>query len=581
MENIAYYLANVVIDAYNKTDYASNLTPPLKIMNVIYHTNVQYVFRGLVAISGMLKVDCNDLGHEIMKYLNLDADYWFVNLDTNRKQIEFTMTNKNFNSNISNLLRYDQVIKKTDKKLRILVDFSSPNVAKDMHVGHLRSTIIGDSICRLLEIQGHEVHRINHIGDFGLQFGMLVQYIYDNYDIENIDNIQCSITDLQQFYTASKKCFDTDEQFKKMAYQRVVELQSGSDQKITKVWNFIRDVSRKAYNQIYDRLNIHLVELGESFYQKLIPNLIEELESKGLLEVESGRKIIRTKTIKEPLTVVKSDGGFTYDTTDLAAIRYRLVDMKMDNIYYVVDVGQSDHFKKIFSVAQMAGWLDENKNRIEHIGFGLVLGNDNKRFRTRDGGTVKLVDLLDEAILRTEEINNTKNRGFTQEETDKINKSIAYGAVKYADLSMTRTSDYVFSFDRMISLKGNTAPYLLYAYVRICAIIRNAGHYFDPSKTDNLDIKTSEEINLVKHIIRFPEIIDKLTNDMLFHSMSSYLYGISEFFNKFFTKCRCIQYKENGEILSVDQSRLLLCEATRKIMEQCFNILGIETLSRM
>lgn len=588
MDNIINYLSFEVNNAFNKVDYAKMININPKIMNVHFYNenHICYVFRGLISISKLLlekniKMTPNTIGEVLLQHMNLNKDMWGCKIDNN--SIIFDPTMLNLNILLKHVLELDDnVILNTTQKNKILVDFSSPNIAKDMHVGHLRSTIIGDSICRLFEQQGHNVLRINHIGDFGLQFGMLIQYIFDNYP--NFENDNINITDLQTFYAESKKCFDNSSEFKKKAYEKVVSLQSNSnnDNKVINAWNFIKDVSRKAYNDLYTRLDITLDEVGESFYQPMIPNLIEELKSKKLLELEDGRQIIRVKSVKVPLTIVKSDGGYTYDTTDLAAIRYRLVDLNVDKLYYVVDVGQSNHFKQIFEVAKTAGWLKSNQ-LVEHIGFGLVLNEDNRRFRSRDGDTVKLVNLLDEAIQRVDKVNNTKNRGFSEEYTELINKNIGYGAIKYADLSTTRTKDYVFSFDSMLALKGNTAPYLLYAYVRICSIIRVAGNLFDEKKMYDIDIKEVEECELAKYILHFMSAIEKLSSDLMFHGLSAYLYELSEHFNRFFVKCRCIQFDDDTgkQITFVNYSRLLLCAITKKIMKQCFYILGINVLDRM
>lgn len=508
---------------------------------------------------------------------NLDSKYFDISL--NKNSININLTKQFVELNIKQFLTQN-VINKMPKR-KILVDFSSPNIAKDMHVGHLRSTIIGDSICKLFELRGHEVLRINHIGDFGLQFGMIIQHLlelYPNYDVHDF-----SITSLQEFYADSKKRFDIDENFRKKAYEKVVQLQSGNEE-IVKAWNFIKDISKKAYDEIYAALAINIKDVGESFYQNLIPNLIIELEGKGLIVEEDGRKIIKIFGSKMPLTLVKSDGGFTYDTTDLAAIRHRLLDLQVHQVIYVVDLGQELHFKLIFEVAKLAGWLKEWQS-VSYVGFGLVLDEAGKKFKSRDGDTVKLNTLLFKSLEESEKAlhQNKSNESFSDAEKEIIIKNVAYGSIKYADLSTLRTNNYKFSFDKMLSLKGNTGVYQLYQYVRIVAVLRNAGdHVYDAMRRiDNFEIRDNKELEVCKVILLFPEIINKLSDDLMFHNLCTYLYNLTTTFSSFHTMCRCLNYDENKKLVNVNHSRLLICIMTRDILEACFNILGINKLERM
>lgn len=553
-----------------------------KFFNVIYVGNhgVDYSMRSLIGFQKYLKainidVTCEKLFDDLTHTLNIN--HYKSTLNGNYIDINFKPTymcdlmQSAFNDNITSL---------TNNKQKILVDFSSPNIAKDMHVGHLRSTIIGDSTCKLYEFQGHEVHRINHIGDFGLQFGMIIEHLLEKY--HDYSNCNLSIADLQKFYAESKKRFDTDEIFKSNAYQKVIQLQSG-DTNIASAWNFIKDISRQAYNEIYDRLNINLIECGESFYQDKIPSLIDELETNGMLITENGRKIINVPNYELPLTVIKSDGGFTYDTTDLAAIRYRLVNLNMDKIIYVVDNGQGLHFELIFKVAELMGWK-KNNQELRHVGFGLVTGPDGKKFKSRSGDTVKLIDLLDESLIEARKVFEKQRTDFGDDEKQLIIKNVAYGSIKYADLASIRTNDYKFSFDKMLSLKGNTGAYQLYEYVRICAILRNAGDYVNKIDTETFktfNISQNEEFNVCKLILRFPEIIERISDELMFHTLCSYLYELTNVFSVFHKKCRCLQFNENKEIVSADYNRLLICIATKKILENCFCILGINKLERM
>lgn len=334
------------------------------------------------------------------------------------------------------------------KRKRVVVDFSSPNIAKEMHVGHLRSTIIGEAICRLLEFLGHDVLRINHTGDWGTQFGMLIAHMEDRFP--DYASVSPPISDLQTFYKESKALFDTDPEFKKRAYDRVVRLQGG-DEQCTKAWNLICDVSRREFQIIYDRLDIKIIERGESFYQSRMVTVIEQLRKMDLLIVEDGRTIMWGEGETVPLTVIKSDGGFTYDTSDMATIKQRIEEEKGDWLIYVTDAGQAGHFKIIFACAERAGILDRSKVRLDHVGFGVVLGEDGKKFKTRSGDTVKLTELLDEGLNRAME--KLKDRGrhevLTAEELKAAQESVAYGCIKYADLSKNRNNEYVFSFDRV------------------------------------------------------------------------------------------------------------------------------------
>ncbi|QKF93676.1 arginyl-tRNA synthetase [Fadolivirus algeromassiliense] len=584
MQNIKEYLTSQVKKAFDES-FNCDINPALLSVNCYNNKNVDYCTKPLQAVSIALKekgitTTPKELFDILIKYIDVDKftitfDRNCININLKKKFIEELL-------NYNNLHNYES-LNITNLKKRILVDFSSPNIAKDMHVGHLRSTIIGDSICKLFELQGHDVHRINHIGDFGLQFGMIIQHLLDKHP--DYENHNFNISDLQKFYAESKKRFDIDVNFMKNAYNKVVMLQSG-DTNIVNAWNFIKDISRKSYNEIYDKLDIKLIECGESFYQNKIPNLVKELEEKGILELDEGRKIIKIPGYDVPLTVIKSDGGFTYDTTDLAAVKYRLVDLDMDKVVYVVDNGQSLHFQLVFKVAEMMGWKKPYQELI-HVGFGVVLGSDGTKFKSRMGDTVKLIDLLDEGIKKAtdvlDKLRNDKQNNVEISDTEKqqIIKNVAYGSIKYADLSSTRTDDYKFSFEEMLSLKGNTGAYQLYNYVRICAILRNMGPYID--KLDNVQFTVTEkpELDLCKMILQFPEIINRVNGDLMFHTLCSYLYDLTKTLSVFHTKCRCLEFNEQKELISVNYSRIILCLYTKTIIEKCFDILGINKLEKM
>ncbi|XP_037076536.1 arginine--tRNA ligase, cytoplasmic-like [Pollicipes pollicipes] len=472
------------------------------------------------------------------------------------------------------------------QKRRVVIDYSSPNIAKEMHVGHLRSTIIGDSISRLLEFLGHDVLRINHLGDWGTQFGMLIAHLADKFP--NYKTETPPITDLQGFYKESKKRFDEDEAFKKRAYDCVVRLQA-YEEDIIRAWKLICAVSEREFGKIYARLNVKgLVSRGESFYQSRMQDVVQVLTERGFLEEDNGRQIMFAPGCDLPLTVVKSDGGFTYDTSDMAALRQRVEEEHADWLIYVVDAGQSAHLQSVFACARRAGWLDGGV-RVDHVGFGVVLGEDRKKFKTRSGETVRLVDLLDEGVKRTLEKLREKGRDgeLTPEELRQAQEHVAYGCIKYADLSHNRNHEYVFSFDKMLDDRGNTAAYLLYALTRIRSISRKA------QLTSEQLVKTAEdgtaiellhdkEWKLAKVLLRFPEVVVRVTEDLFIHSLCDYLYEVSTVFTEFYDSCYCVEKdRKTGEIVKINMSRMLLCEATALVMTRCFGILGIKTVQKM
>ncbi|XP_067088269.1 arginine--tRNA ligase, cytoplasmic [Osmerus mordax] len=468
---------------------------------------------------------------------------------------------------------------------KVVVDFSSPNIAKEMHVGHLRSTIIGDSMCRLFEFLGYDVLRLNHVGDWGTQFGMLIAHLQDKFP--NYLTVSPPIGDLQSFYKESKKRFDEDEVFKKRAYQCVVKLQS-KEPEFIKAWNLICDVSRNEFQRVYSCLDVHILERGESFYQDMMTAVVQEFDQKGLAQMDEGRKIVFSPGYSVPLTVVKSDGGFTYDTSDLAALRQRLFLEKADIIIYVTDSGQSSHFQLVFGAAQMIGWYDPKVTRVEHAGFGVVLGEDKKKFKTRSGDTVRLMDLLEEGLKRSMDKLKEKERDkvLTPEELTKAQRSVAFGCIKYADLSHNRINDYVFSFDKMLDDRGNTAAYLLYAFTRIRSIARLANvdeaSLRKAAGSTEVPLAHDKEWKLGRCLLRFPEILQKILEDLLLHTLCDYLYELATTFTEFYDSCYCVEKdRQTGEVIKVNMGRMLLCDATASIMAQGFNILGINPVQRM
>ncbi|MDB9454780.1 arginine--tRNA ligase [Dolichospermum circinale] len=477
-----------------------------------------------------------------------------------------------------------------------IVDFSSPNIAKEMHVGHLRSTIIGDSIARILEFCGHDVLRLNHVGDWGTQFGMLITHLVDCYpDLQGIMFMETplgnyllgdvNIGDLVEFYRESKKKFDNDEEFRERSRKAVVSLQSGD--KFTKdAWDLLCEASRKEFKIIYDLLNIKLIERGESFYNPLLPKVVKDLAATGLLESSQGAKCVFLDgfTNREgnplPLIVQKSDGGYNYATTDLAALGYRIQEDKAKRIVYVTDEGQSNHFAQFFQVAKKANWIPDDVELV-HVPFGLVLGEDGKKFKTRSGDTVRLRDLLDEAINRAradiEKRLQEDGRTETEEFIQNVAEIVGISAVKYADLSQNRTSSYVFSYDKMLSLKGNTAPYLLYAYVRIQGISRQGNIDFTNLGINRqILLKEDAELTLAKHLLQLDEVIKEVEQDLLPNRLCDYLYQLSDKFNKFYENCPVLKSEEPART-----SRLMLCDLTAKTLKLGLSLLGIKVLERM
>jgi arginyl-tRNA synthetase len=401
------------------------------------------------------------------------------------------------------------------------------------------------------------------------------------------------IGDLQAFYKEAKKRFDDDEKFKKRAYAATVSLQS-KQKDMYIAWQKICDISRNEFNVIYKQLGIrNLVERGESFYHDLMNDVVKDLDSKGLLELDEGRKIMFPKPLSAkattPLTVVKSDGGYTYDTSDMACIKHRIEVEKAERIIYVTDGGQSLHFDIIFKCAQNAGYLDPKKVRVDHVGFGVVLGEDRKKFKTRSGDTVRLKDLLTEGLERSlaKLVEKERDKVLTPEELKAAQEAVAMGCIKYADLCHDRNKEYEFSFNRMLDDRGNTAVYLLYSLTRIRSIIRTADLGKTPTELANekatLLLEHPREQNLEKCILRFPEVVFQVAEELFPHTLCVYLFELSVVFSEFYDQCYCIEKKEeNGETVTrVNLDRILLCEATAAVMEKGLHLLGIKTLSKM
>lgn len=471
-------------------------------------------------------------------------------------------------------------IAKPQKKQRIVIDFSSPNVAKEMHVGHLRSTIIGDCLARLFEFLGHDVVRLNHIGDWGTAFGMLIAYLKEKAP-GVLDGTQTTdLTHLVGWYRASKQQFDADPDFKKRSQLEVVALQGG-DAAALQAWKIICDISKKAYQEVYDLLEIKLNDRGESFYNPMLADTIADLESKGLVVVSDGAKCIFLEGFQNregqplPLMVQKSDGGYNYAATDMAAIRHRIDVEKGDRLIYVTDAGQATHFQMIFKTAEKAGYLNPKAVHVDHVPFGLVLGADGKKFKTRSGDTERLIDLLTAAIDHAGVILQERSPEMAQEEWQHLAKALGIGAIKYADLSCHRAGDYSFSYERMLKFEGNTAAYLMYSYVRVAGIKRKVQADLEAiRKTDRIKLEHPAEVALGLHLTQFGEALEQVSRELLPNRLTDYLYLLAEHFNAFFRDCRV-------EGTPQQNSRLLLCEVVACTMKQGLQIIGVNTVDRM
>jgi arginyl-tRNA synthetase len=462
---------------------------------------------------------------------------------------------------------------------RVIVDYPSPNIAKEMHVGHLRSAIIGDCLSRIVEFMGHDVLRVSHIGDWGTPFGMLIAHLEEAYPEALTTTENLDLGELSSFYREAKKRFDVDEDFRKAAHQAVVKLQAG-DEKTLLAWKIVCQLSSRAYQVIYDLLGLApFIERGESFYNPLLPEVIEELDRLGWLVENQGAKCVFLEgfTNREgeplPLIVQKSDGGYNYAATDLAAIRYRVQVEKVQRVIYPVGAEQTNHFAQIFQVGRKAGWITDDTEFV-HTPFGLILGEDGQKLKTRSGEAVRLKDVFDEAIARarTDLENRLKEEGRqeTEEFIARVAKVVGMSAVKYADLSQNRTSNYTFSYDKMLALKGNTAPYMLYAYVRTQGISREGNIDYDKLKADAPIILQQEaELTLAKHLLQLDEVLAEVERDLLPNRLCDYLYQLSQKFNQFFENCPVLK------------SRLVLCDITARTLKLGLSLLGINVLERM
>ncbi|SMD18411.1 arginine--tRNA ligase [Kibdelosporangium aridum] len=467
-------------------------------------------------------------------------------------------------------------VEKTEHPRRIAIDYSSPNVAKEMHVGHVRSTIIGDALVRLLRFHGDEVIPHNHLGDWGTPFGMLIEHL-----IDQGFNAEHSISDLNGFYQEARKKFDADPDFAERARLRVVKLQSG-DEETLRLWNELVDESMRHFMKVYQMLGIGLTpedNYGESFYNPFLADTVDELEQKGLTEISDGAVCVFPKGFFNrdgdplPLIIRKSDGGYGYMSTDLATVRYWTGERGATDLLYVVGTPQSQHFAMVFAASRDAGWLTPDHNAV-HVNFGSILGEDGKMFRTRSGDTIKLIDLLDEAIHRAAALVQERSE-LDEADQAKVARAVGIGAIKYADLSSDREKDYVFSWEKMLATDGNTAAYLQYANARTLSIIRKSGQTPQPGTPVILAEKAERDLAL--QLIQLPAAVQSAIDGYTPHKLATYLFDTATAFTAFFEKCPVLK-AESDELRA---SRLVLCALTSKVLTMGLDLLGIEAPTRL
>lgn len=555
--------------------FAINIERPRDQSHGDFSSNLAMVLAKLVGMSPRVLAErliaCIS-PHIDIEHINI-AGPGFINFTLSHRCLQ-TQLETIWESSVCGVLPIDQAH-------TVAVDYSSPNLAKEMHVGHLRSTIIGDAIVRVLELKGYQVIRQNHVGDWGTQFGMLLAHLEDE---ENTHPGEVQLNDLESFYKAAKQRFDTEANFANRARQQVVLLQSG-DKHCLELWTKFIKLSLAHCQEIYDRLGVSLQTTdvrAESAYNDFLPMVIDLLRQQGLLVEHDGAQCVFLDEFKgkdnEPLPVIvqKKDGGFLYSSSDLAAIHYRQTKLNADRVLYVVDARQSLHFQQIFALAYKAGFAKPTM-QLEHVSFGMVLDKSGKPFKSRDGGVTKLVDLLDEAERRAKALIESKQTiQYPPEELDEMARILGISSIKYVDLSKNRISDYIFDWDSMLSFEGNTAPYLLYAYTRVHSLFQKAGITLN-LLNEPIIFQNSNDILLAKQITLFPEVIDTVSLKAVPHLLCTYLYELAGAFSSFYEACPIL----NQEDKALQLSRLKLAGLTSRVLELGLSLLGIKTLKRM
>lgn len=539
-----------------------------------------YQANGVMAVAKKLGMAPRQLAEQVLSHLDLNgiaskveiAGPGFINIFLDPAFLA---------DNINRALQSERLGVATPQVQTIVVDYSAPNVAKEMHVGHLRSTIIGDASVRTLEFLGHKVIRANHVGDWGTQFGMLIAYL-EKQQQENAGEM--ALADLEGFYREAKKHYDEDEAFAERARSYVVKLQGG-DEYFLQMWRKLVDITMSQNQITYDRLNVTLTRddvMGESLYNPMLPGIVADLKAKGLAVESEGATVVFLDEYKnkegEPMGVIiqKKDGGYLYTTTDIACAKYRYETLHADRVLYYIDSRQHQHLMQAWTIVRKAGYVPDSVP-LEHHMFGMMLGKDGKPFKTRAGGTVKLADLLDEALERARRLVAEKNPEMSADELENLAKVVGIGAVKYADLSKNRTTDYVFDWDNMLAFEGNTAPYMQYAYTRVLSVFRKAGIDENTLTDAPVVIAEDREAQLAARLLQFEETLSVVAREGTPHVMCAYLYDLAGLFSGFYEHCPIL----SAESEATRNSRLKLALLTAKTLKLGLDTLGIETVERM
>lgn len=539
-----------------------------------------YQANGVMAVAKKLGMAPRQLAEQVLSHLDLSgiaskveiAGPGFINIFLDPAFLA---------ENVSSALKSERLGVAQPQAQTVVVDYSAPNVAKEMHVGHLRSTIIGDAAVRTLEFLGHKVIRANHVGDWGTQFGMLIAYL-EKQQQENAGEM--ALADLEGFYREAKKHYDEDEAFAERARSYVVKLQGG-DEYFREMWRKLVDITMSQNQLTYNRLNVTLTRddvMGESLYNPMLPGIVADLKAKGLAVESEGATVVFLDEYKnkegEPMGVIiqKKDGGYLYTTTDIACAKYRYENLHADRVLYYIDSRQHQHLMQAWTIVRKAGYVPESVP-LEHHMFGMMLGKDGKPFKTRAGGTVKLADLLDEALERARRLVAEKNPDMPADELEKLANAVGIGAVKYADLSKNRTTDYIFDWDNMLAFEGNTAPYMQYAYTRVLSVFRKADIDESALVAAPVVIIEDREAQLAARLLQFEETLTVVAREGTPHVMCSYLYDLAGLFSGFYEHCPIL----SAESEETRNSRLKLALLTAKTLKLGLDTLGIETVERM
>ncbi|EOV5398824.1 arginine--tRNA ligase [Salmonella enterica subsp. enterica serovar Infantis] len=539
-----------------------------------------YQANGMMAVAKKLGMAPRQLAEQVLTHLDLSGIASKVEI-AGPGFINIFLEPAFLAEQVQQALASDRLGVSQPTRQTIVVDYSAPNVAKEMHVGHLRSTIIGDAAVRTLEFLGHHVIRANHVGDWGTQFGMLIAWL-EKQQQENAGDM--ALADLEGFYRDAKKHYDEDEAFAERARNYVVKLQSG-DTYFREMWRKLVDITMTQNQITYDRLNVTLTRddvMGESLYNPMLPGIVADLKAKGLAVESEGATVVFLDEFKnkegDPMGVIiqKKDGGYLYTTTDIACAKYRYETLHADRVLYYIDSRQHQHLMQAWTIVRKAGYVPDSVP-LEHHMFGMMLGKDGKPFKTRAGGTVKLADLLDEALERARRLVAEKNPDMPADELEKLANAVGIGAVKYADLSKNRTTDYIFDWDNMLAFDGNTAPYMQYAYTRVLSVFRKADIDEQALASAPVIISEDREAQLAARLLQFEETLTVVAREGTPHVMCAYLYDVAGLFSGFYEHCPILSAENDA----VRNSRLKLAQLTAKTLKLGLDTLGIETVERM